>query len=137
MVQKLKIVSMRKGIVLQILPTLASWNEGDVHLQPAAPFKKDHLSAHLVAGSLHKPLRPGRPKGSGTGRPGTFLSLGLCQLDQLSAHLLARITFRLTFWLRSPFGSPSGWDHLLAHLLAEITFRLTYAFRLFNDTLAF
>ena len=29
--------------------TLAFWNEGDVLLQPAAPFKKDHLSDHLLA----------------------------------------------------------------------------------------
>jgi hypothetical protein len=54
--------------------TLASWNEGDVLLQPAAPFMKNHLLAHPLACSLHKPLRPGRPKGSGAGRPGTTLS---------------------------------------------------------------
>ena len=29
--------------------TLASWNEADVLLQPAAPFMKDHLSSQLLA----------------------------------------------------------------------------------------
>ena len=29
--------------------TLASRNDADILLQPAAPFMKDHLSAHLLA----------------------------------------------------------------------------------------
>jgi hypothetical protein len=46
-------------------------------------------------------------------------------LDHLSAHHLDWITFRLTIWNGSSFGSPSGLDHLSAHHLAWITFWLT------------
>jgi hypothetical protein len=106
---------MGKGIVLQILP----WPLG---MKVTFSCSQQHPSRRItfrLTFWLEVYTSPSGQEGQ----------MDLVQASRaLSCHegSASWISFRLSFWLRSAFSSPSGSDHLSAHFQARITFLPTF-----------